>query len=62
MGLPLIKLKLNHNGFGTAGLVRLTQGLATNKILETLSLKYCGIDSEGAKPIQRIIACIDTKL
>ncbi len=58
----MTKLKLNHNGFGTAGLVRLVEGLATNRTLEKLSLKYCGIDSEGAKSIQRVLASIESKL
>jgi hypothetical protein len=47
--VPLLKLKLDHNEFGTAGLRLLCEGLAMNSMLEKLSLCYCKIDEEGAK-------------
>lgn len=40
----------------------LADGLASNCVLERLSLKYCAIDSDGAKPIQRILANMETKI
>lgn len=49
---PIIKLKLDHNSFGTEGLKNLTAGLNKNSILEKLNLKYCSIDEHGAKYIQ----------
>jgi len=60
--VPLLKLKLDHNAFGTAGLRLLTQGLASNCVLEKLSLCYCGINAEGAVYIQEILANINSKL
>jgi hypothetical protein len=39
--VPLIKLKLDHNDFGTEGLRMLCLGLSTNSVLEKLSLNYC---------------------
>ncbi len=44
LGPPILKLKLDHNSFGTEGLKNLAQGLSKNNILEKLSLKYCKID------------------
>lgn len=46
--VPLLKLKLDHNEFGTPGLKLLCQGLSFNNTLEKLSLCYCKIDVEGA--------------
>lgn len=60
--VPLIKLKLDHNRFGTPGLAKLAEGLAQNNSLESLSLCYCDIDENGFKYIQQILAFIDTKL
>lgn len=60
--LSLIKLKLDHNLFGNAGLAQLTEGLAMNNTLESLSLCYCGIDNEGAGYIQQILSYYETKL
>lgn len=60
--LCLIKLKLDHNRFGTPGLAKLTEGLAQNNSLESLSLCYCDIDSDGSKYIQQILAFFDSKL
>ena len=61
-GLGLIKLKLDHNRFGTAGLAKLAEGLSQNNTLESLSLRYCDIDSDGSKSIQQILAYIESKL
>jgi len=46
--LPLLKLKLDYNPIGTAGLAKLAEGLALNNVLEKLSLCYCKIDADGA--------------
>lgn len=65
MSSPLCRLKqlkLDDNLIGTAGLKALTLGLRTNNAIDKLSLKYCGIDGEGAKYIQEILANISTKL
>jgi Ran GTPase-activating protein (RanGAP) involved in mRNA processing and transport len=51
-GSPILKLKLDHNCFGTEGLMNLTVGLSKNSTIEKLSLKYCKIDHFGAKYIQ----------
>lgn len=60
--LCLLKLKLDHNLFGNAGLEQLAEGLAMNRTLESLSLCYCGIDNDGAVYIQQILAYYETKL
>jgi len=41
-------LKLDHNQFGSEGLINLAEGLAINPVLRLLSLTYCGIDHEAA--------------
>jgi len=46
--VPLIKLKLDQNVFGTDGLKLLTEGLSMNSTLQKLSLCSCGIDEVGA--------------
>lgn len=46
--VPLKRLKLDHNGFGTKGLAILSQGMSSNKTLEKLSLCHCSIDTKGA--------------
>ena len=48
----LLKLKLDHNNFGDAGLKNLASALAVNNTLEKLSLNYCGITKEGSRYIQ----------
>jgi hypothetical protein len=47
--VPLIKLKLDHNLIKVEGLKNLTEGLAVNTSLTSLSLNYCGIEAEGVK-------------
>ena len=45
-------LKLDDNLILSAGLKNLVIGLRQNNTIDKLSLKYCGIDGEGAKYIQ----------
>lgn len=52
MEVPLMKLKLDHNEFGTEGLKQLAVGLCMNSTLEKLSLNYCAITADGSKYIQ----------
>lgn len=59
---PIVKLKLDHNCFGTEGLRNLAVGLSKNSTIEKLSLKYCKIDQHGAKYLQEILANINTKM
>jgi len=55
-------LKLDDNIIKTEGLKNLAVGLRSNNSLDKLSLKYCGIDGEGAKYLQDILANIKTRL
>jgi Ran GTPase-activating protein (RanGAP) involved in mRNA processing and transport len=48
-------LKLDHNDIGADGLKTLTNGLAINKTLTSLSLTYCNITAAGARPIFEIL-------
>ena len=48
-------LKLDHNNFGSTGMIALSEGLAVNHVLRMLSLTYCGIDIEGAEAIFEIM-------
>jgi len=59
---PIVKLKLDHNCFGTEGLRNLTVGLSKNSSVEKLSLKYCKIDQHGARYLQEILANISSKI
>lgn len=53
---PMIQiLKLDHNAFGAAGVIALSEGLAVNPVLRMLSLTYCGIDAEGAEALFEIM-------
>jgi hypothetical protein len=52
VNVPLLKLNLSFNKFGTKGLEKLTFGLRMNPTLESLSLNNCEIDAEGAKYLQ----------
>ena len=45
-------LKLDDNVFGTEGLRNLTIGLRANKVINEISLKYCGIKADGVKYLQ----------
>lgn len=51
----LLALNLDHNNFGPAGMSALTQGLACNKVLQILSLNYCGINLEAVDYLFEII-------
>lgn len=51
----LVIVKLDHNAFGTEGLIQLTEGMAINKTVEHLSMTYCNIDSDGWRPIFEIL-------
>lgn len=48
-------LKLDHNQFGSDGVIALSEGLAVNPILRMLSLTYCGIGPEGADALFEIM-------
>jgi hypothetical protein len=58
----LKQLKLDDNSLLTEGLKQLTLGLRSNCVLDKLSLKYCGIDGEGARYIQDVLANIGSRL
>ncbi|CAD8102903.1 unnamed protein product [Paramecium primaurelia] len=58
----LVKLKLDHNQIGSEGLAELTKGLAMNNTLESLALNYCGIEADGARYLQDILANVNSKL
>jgi len=55
MNPQLLVLKLDHNEFGTPGVLELSKSLAINPILRMLSLTYCGIDKEAAQAIFEIL-------
>ena len=48
-------LKLDHNEFGSKGMIALSEGLAICKTLKNLSLTYCNIDAAGARSIFEIL-------
>lgn len=48
-------LKLDHNEFGSQGMIRLADGLAINPVIKILSVTYCGIDAEAAQAIFEIL-------
>jgi Ran GTPase-activating protein (RanGAP) involved in mRNA processing and transport len=48
-------LKMDHNPFGSEGMIRLAEGMSMNKTLEQVSLTYCGIDSNGARAIFEVL-------
>lgn len=48
-------LKLDHNDIGSEGVRNLVVGLGQNKTMEILSLTYCNIDHEGARPLFEIL-------
>ena len=51
----LTVVKLDHNNFGSEGLSFLAEGLAMNKVITQLSLKYNKIDASGAKYLFEIL-------
>jgi len=54
-------LKLDHNEFGSAGMIALSEGLAICKTLKNLSLTYCNIDAAGARAIFEILIYSQSK-
>lgn len=52
---PIHTLKLDHNDIGSKGLRNLVDGISMNKTLNNLSLTYCNIDHEGARPIFELL-------
>lgn len=51
----LLLLKLDHNQIGSAGVAELSKSLSQNSTLVELSLTYCNIDVEGARPLFEIV-------
>ena len=51
----LLVLKLDHNEFGSAGVIELSKSLAINPVLKLLSLTYCSIDHEAAQALFEIL-------
>ncbi len=47
-------MKLDHNQFGSDGVIALSEGLAVNPVLRLLSLTYCGITADGAEALFEI--------
>ena len=48
-------LKLDHNEFGSKGIIALSEGLAICKTLKNLSLTYCNIDAAGSRALFEIL-------
>jgi Ran GTPase-activating protein (RanGAP) involved in mRNA processing and transport len=48
-------LKLDHNDFGSKGMIALADGLAINKTIKNLSLSYCNIDAAGSRSLFEIL-------
>jgi Ran GTPase-activating protein (RanGAP) involved in mRNA processing and transport len=46
---------MDHNPFGSEGMIRLAEGMSMNKTLEQVSLTYCGIDANGARSIFEVL-------
>ncbi len=55
-------LKLDHNEFGSAGMIALSEGLGICKTLKNLSLTYCNIDAKGARSLFEILIYSQSKL
>ena len=55
-------LKLDHNEIGSEGMKRLSDGLAINKTIATLSLTYCNIDYDGARALFDILIYTQSKM
>ena len=55
-------LKLDHNEFGSQGVINLAQGLAINPYLRMLSLTYCGIDERAARSLFEILIYTRSRL
>ena len=48
-------LKLDHNQFGSQGVINLSQSLAINPFVKILSLTYCNIDHTAAQALFEIL-------
>lgn len=48
-------LKLDHNTFGSHGVINLSKSLAINPFLRLLSLTYCAIDASAAQALFEIL-------
>ena len=59
---PVAVLKLDHNQFGSDGVIALSQGLKNNEFIKTLSLCYCEIDAAGGRPLFEILIFQKSKL
>ena len=55
-------LKLDHNEFGSQGVINLAHGLAINPHLRMLSLTYCAIDERAARSLFEILIYTRSKL
>jgi Ran GTPase-activating protein (RanGAP) involved in mRNA processing and transport len=55
-------LKLDHNEFGSMGMIALSEGLAINKTIKNLSLSYCNIDAQGARALFEILIFSQSKV
>jgi len=55
MGSGIYMLKLDHNEFGSEGVIALSEGLAINPTLRSLSLTYCGIDHTASQALFEIL-------
>ena len=54
-GSPIHTLKLDHNDIGAAGVRNLVNGISMSKTLNSLSLSYCNINHEGARPLFELL-------
>ena len=62
VGTNILILKLDHNEFGSKGMQHLSEGLAINRQIQSLSLTYCNIDQEGARAIFEILIFSQSQL
>lgn len=59
---PICFLKLDCNNFGSKGVENLCLGLKNNEYLKMLSLCYCGIDEDGARPLFEMLIFSKSRL
>lgn len=59
---PIVQLKLDHNNFGSQGLINLCAGIQNNEFIKTLSLQYCGIDEEGGRSLFELLIFSKSKM
>lgn len=52
---PICILKLDHNNFGSKGLIALCKGIQSNVNLKLLSFCYCNIDQEGSRSLFELL-------